>query len=816
MSDDKLYTIELKKVLTIMAKDLINDYPFKKITTEHFVLSLLLSKNSIANKILHRVCESKKIDDIYDYYSELLNNKKNSVNNLKELDNVGYDTVLSNHLIDANSEKEKLNDPKISSEHVFLSILKINDDIKRDFQNIGVTYESFSNEINHMRIDEIKKDNNRREVLKSITGNNTSKIKKNGFIDVYCQNLNVLHKNGAMDKVIGRENEIERVVEVLGRRLRNNVIIVGDSGVGKTAMVNGIVEKIENNEEFALAGKTIFSLNTVSLFIGAIHRGMLEERIDGVINELKNDKDCILFIDDIHNMVSSGGPDIISVLLGALSDGEVKVIATTNYNGYKSYIENESSISRRFQKVTVEETDILETENILKEISFYYEKYHNVKYTEDAIKACVYLAKKYVTGRKLPDSAIDIMDECGSKYKKKHANNNSDLIILKKDLVKFESMRDKCMKVNDFSLGDEYNKKVKEIKSQIIDIEKTKKNEADNTSVVEICEDKIYGVVSSMTGVPISRLTVSEKEKYLNIEKSLNKSIIGQNEAISEISKAVRRNRIGIRKKDKPSSMLFIGESGVGKTFLAQKLAEEIYGSENSLVRFDMSEYSDKTSVNKIIGSSAGYIGYEKGGVLTEAIKKNPYCVLLLDEIEKADKDVYNVFLQVFDNGFITDNTGVKVSFRNVIIIMTSNIGVKDAITLGRGTGFQTDTDKNKQNIIEKSVRKHFPIEFINRIDNIVYFNSLSDDDLKKIIEIELDNLKDRVNKINLDLNIDENVLEFIYGLIKKDENTGARKINRAIQNNIEDKISDLYIEGNYDNGHVFNIKIENNELIVK
>lgn len=812
MDVEKTYTNELKKVLTYISKELINEYPLKKISTEHFILSILNNRQCLAYNLITRTMKSDNMVDLYNYYAQNLHEKKIAITKISKESNIGYDSILSTHMVNADSERDKLSDPKISSEHVLLSILNENKVIYENLALYDITYSNVINEINYIRSEDIKKQNNRRDTLKTITGVDTSKSKKGSFLSNYCLNLNNEAKSGKITPIIGREKEVSRIIEVIGRKDRNNVILVGDSGVGKTAIINGIAHIIEDGTNERLLGKTIYSLNTVSIFTGVSHRGILEERIEGVVNEIKKDHDSILFIDDIHNMVYLGGQDVLGILMNALSDGDVKLIATTNFKDFKSSIEVNSSIHRRLQKITVEPNNISEAENILENSKELYERHHNVRYSNDVIKTCVYLANKHITGRKLPDSAIDIMDECGSRFKGKN-NNLHRMVELKKELKKFEAMRDKSMRINDFILGDEYNRKVKETRSMIIDEEKSNKS----TPIANIIsQDNVYEVVSSMTGVPVSRLSVNEKEKYLSIEKSLSKQIIGQDEAVLEVAKAVRRNRVGVRKKEKPTSMLFIGESGVGKTLLGKKLAEEIYGSENSLVRIDMSEYADKTSVNKIIGSSAGYIGYEHGGVLTEAIKKNPYCVLLLDEIEKADKNVYNIFLQVFDNGFITDNTGIKVSFRDVIIIMTSNVGVKEASSLGRSSGFESNTEKNKKDIIQKSVKKHFPIEFINRIDNIVYFNSLSDDDLKKIIDIELNTLKKRLNDIGYDLWFDTNVINSIFKGLDADQNPGARKVIRAIQDKIEDKISDLYIENDYENGHTFKIDVENDEINIK
>jgi ATP-dependent Clp protease ATP-binding subunit ClpC len=816
MDIDELYTVELKRVLTLINKNLLDDYPSKKITTEHFVLALLNSKQSIAYKVLSRMISQSNLDSIYDFYASFLHeNIPPLLPPGKDGDKpIGYDSTFSNHLTSANDEKEKLNDPKVSTEHVFLSILNTNQSIKKQFEIAGVTYEQFISEINEIRSNDAKKNDEYRSFAESISGFK-SKTNKRNIIETYCVNLNKLAQQGKIDNLIGRESEINRIIKVIGRRNKNNVIFIGLPGVGKTAIVYGLANLIEKGNAMFLNGKTILSLNMTAVIAGTTYRGMLEERMNGIISEIKANKDYILFIDDIHTVLgsnSNNSAEIAGILSNALSDGDVQLIATTSFKEYKNTIENNATLSRRFQKIVIEPTTIGETENILTNIKTYYENYHNVKYSDDAIKACVFLANKYITERQLPDSAIDIMDECGSE-KKVYSPQMDELAELKKELSLIENLRYKSMKINDFKLGDEYNKQAKEIKTKIIDFEKKAKIDS-KTNIKEITEVDIYSTVSEMTGIPLNKLSASEKQKYLNIENILNENIIGQEDVIKKVSQTIKRNRMGLDRKNKPTGVfLCIGESGVGKTLLAKKLAEEIYGGENMLVRFDMSEYSDKTSVNKMIGAGSGYVGYDAGGQLTEAIKNKKHCVLLLDEIEKADKEILNIFLQVFDDGNLTDNTGQKVSFKNVIILMTSNIGARDAATFSRGAGFISNVEENKRSISEKALKSHFAPEFINRLDSIVYFNHLNDENLKKIIGLELKNLDKRLNGIKYSAEYSDEVVEFIFNKVKIDGGSGARPINRAIQNEIENTICDLYLENEYEPNYIFKVMVEDGRI---
>lgn len=815
MDTEKLYTIELKKVLTLVSKDILSDYPAKKITSEHFILGLLNSKQCSACKLLNNIMEKNNFDNIYNFYAKYLNEKSvplmPTYNNEKT---VGYDNVLTKYIIDAEAEKTKLSDSKISSEHVLLSILNSDNNIKKQFENAGVTYDIVYNEISTIRSNNIKKDDEYRALANTISGLNSKSNNKKNVLEQYCVNLNTLSQQGKIDNLVGRKNEINRIIKIIGRRNRNNIVFVGLPGVGKTAIVYGLANMIEQGNAMFLNGKTILSLNMTAIIAGTTYRGMLEDRMNNIISEIKNNKDYILFIDDIHTVLNNGNnsSELSGILTNALSDGDIQLLATTSFKEYKNSIESNTTLSRRFQKIIIDPASSQETEEILSANKIYYEKYHNVKYTDEAIKACISLANKYITERQLPDSAIDIMDECGSE-KKVYNQKNDELVSLRKELINTEKLKNKSMKENDFKNGDIFNKKCKEIQSKIIDFEKKSRNVSEN-DIKEISEIDVYSTVAEMTGIPLTKLSSSEKQKFLNIENILNSNIIGQEEAIQKVSQTIKRNRMGLGRKNKPVGVfLCIGESGVGKTLLAKKLAEEIYGGENYLVRFDMSEYADKTSVNKLIGAGSGYVGYEQGGQLTETIKNNKYCVLLLDEIEKANKEILNIFLQVFDEGFLSDNTGQKISFKNVIILMTSNIGAKEAASFSRSAGFISNVEENKKNISEKALKEHFSPELLNRLDSVVYFKHLDDDNMKKIIKLELNGLNKMLNDINYGIDVDDQVIDIIFDIVKKSGGLGARPINRAIQNEIENKICDLYLNNEYEDNHIFKVIVDDGKI---
>lgn len=587
-----------------------------------------------------------------------------------------------------------------------------------------------------------------------------------------------------------------------------------------TAIVNGIADMIVKDEvPQILKNKEVVMLDVMTLVSGTHFRGMFEERVNGLFNELKNSKNHILFIDDIQQILRSGSKekdtDLSSWIGDILANGEVSVIATTTFKDYRNTIEINTSISRKLQKVVIEPTSIQETIEIIEKTKHYYEDFHNVTYDSDVVKKTVELSQRYITDRSLPDSAIDVIDLSGAytcliDREPQHISN------MRKRLIKINKERSERLNKGDFEFIDSLNKEENFLKKNISDF--NREVEKDKTKYsINITLDNIATSISDMTNIPINKLTLNEKEKIANIENVLKESVVGQDEAIEAVSRIIKRNKVGLGDKNKTlGNLLLLGPSGSGKTLIAKKLAEEIFGSDKALVRIDMSEYSEKNSVAKLTGAAPGYVGFENGGQLTEAIKNKQHCVLLLDEIEKADKEVYNLFLQLFDEGRLTDSAGQMVNFKNVIVLMTSNIGAKQASEMGKGLGFVTDESSNKKSIIEKSLKQTFTPEFINRIDQIVYFNSLSEDNLKEIVKLEINKFIKRLNELNYNLTYTEEVVEHLHSFAIKQKEYGARPIIRLIQDKIEDQITDLMLKNEYEENYTFVATYENEGIIIK
>ena len=535
-------------------------------------------------------------------------------------------------------------------------------------------------------------------------------------------------------------------------------------------------------------------------------RGMFEERVKGILDEIKADPSFILFMDNIGAILADKGKndyEISAMLSRSLENGEIQVIGTSDFASYRKTFDKDPSLARRFQKIVVEAPTVNESLEILNGLKSTYEDFHHVSYDDDAITACVHLADRYIPERNLPDSAIEILDEIGSM--KGTIQESDELKDFRDEIKLLEAKIKGYTNEQKFDDVDFYQKELKNVKKKYNSAKKEfEQNRIDNP--VRITKDDILEIVSIKTNIPVSNLTADDKKKLANMNERIKSHVIGQDDAIDTICKALKRNRIGLHNGGCMYSAIMQGPTGAGKTLTAKQLAKELFGDEKALVRFDMSEFSDKVAVNKLIGSNPGYVGYEEGGQLTETIKNKKHCVLLLDEIEKADPEIYNIFLQVLDEGFLTDNSGMKVDFKNVIVLFTSNIGAKAASDFGRGIGFNENEDVNKKRILLKQLRNKFPPEFLNRLDDVIYFNSLNNDNLKEVIKIEIEKLNKRVNNIGYKIEYDENVLDFILEKIKDDSEFGARPIMRAIQDNIEDKITDALLERDYEQGYIFKI----------
>ena len=651
----------------------------------------------------------------------------------------------------------------------------------------------------------------------------TRKGSETPILDNFSRDLTRLAEEGKIDPVIGRDKEVKRISQILSRKKKNNAVIVGDAGVGKSALVEKLALLIkEGNCPTNLLDKRIVSLDLTSLVAGTKYRGQFEERIKAILNELLEVTNVIVFIDELHTMIgagnASGAMDAANILKPALARGEIQCIGATTFDEYKKHLEKDSALVRRFQKIILSEPTEKETLEILTNLKTSYEEYHRVTYGEDVIETIVKLSKRYITDRQFPDKAIDIMDELGSE--KKISNKVPESIEkLKKEI---EGVREKKIAV---VKSQEYEQAVKlrdSEKKLNLKLESEKKKWLDNlkNNKIPIVSEDVYNIVSNMTGVPITKLDSKETEKLLKMEEILTSKVIGQDEAINTISRAVRRNRVGIKDGGRPiGSFIFLGSTGVGKTYLAKSVAEILFGDPEKIIRVDMSEFMEKHNVSKLIGSPPGYVGYDEGGQLTEKVKNNPFSVILFDEIEKAHKDVFNILLQILDEGHLTDSFGRKVNFTNTLIIMTSNVGAKKVSDFGNGVGFTTSSSENqkyevRKSIIQKSLKQQFTPEFLNRIDDVILFNHLSEDIINKIISIEIGKLVKRLNDKKYLVSFDKTVIERISELNSQEE-YGARPIKRIIQNLCEDFISEEILRGNIIENQQLTIKYKGEKLTV-
>lgn len=825
---------EYKDILTYIVDVLGNEFPTMEFTPEYLMLSILDNPRCHANMIIDNILMSDTLDYLRAYYSDEIKsrNKKPIIDKKK----AKFDKELSDIIARADDEAEFISSTKVGSEHMLLSIINPanNFQIAKKLFSFGLSYDSICNNCRDF-VERETKPAKIKEVDDSYINNNhqdTSKIPlksqinsktfvQNGntpYINKYTINLHEEIANGNYDKLIGREEILNNIIKVLSRRRKNNVVLVGKPGTGKTTIGYALAEMIENSEvPDILEGKQVVMLDVMALVSGTHLRGMFEERVDGLFKELKSNPNYILFIDDMQNVVRNSGKDKdgdLSDMIGKiLSEGDVRVIGTISFKDYRNGIENNSVLSTKLQKIIVEPSTKEETFKILKSNKQYYENFHHVKFSDDCLIKAIKLAKRYITNNNLPDSAIDVIDLTGASIS---LNNKQSLSLksLKEKLNTFDEDKKKAMNSGDFEKLDEIAKKESQLQKEISDMKKQIDN--DDSTWIRATEDDIADTVSAITTIPVSKLSSSNKNIILNIDKILKESVIGQDEAIDEIAKAIKRSRAGFSDNNKCTVMMLHGQSGTGKTLIAKKLAKNIYGDEKSLIRFDMSEYQDKTSVNKLLGSSAGYVGYENGGLLTEAIKNKPYCVLLFDEIEKADESIYNVFLQLFDEGRLTDNNGTTVNFKNVIVIMTSNIGAKQASELGAGVGFQTNIEDNKKSIIEKALKNKFNPEFLNRIDKIIHFNPLTNDNLRVISGLEMKTVAERVKENGVTLEYGDDVINFIYEKAILEKEYGARPIMRIIQDYISDKVVDLVLSSNRKKNK-YHIEVdENNEIKVE
>ena len=699
--------------------------------------------------------------------------------------------------------------------HKIIAMIKENQKIKNDIykdeeefdDNIENTPPKFSNSSQNKSND------------------NTINSSSTPTIDNFSRDLTLAAYNGELDLVVGREREIERVIQILSRRKKNNPVLIGEPGVGKSTIVEGLAQLIVNNKVTRLlCGKRIVSLDIASLVAGTKYRGQFEERLKSIIDELEKNPNIILFIDEIHTIVGAGATtgslDTANILKPALSKGKIQCIGATTLNEYRESIEKDGALERRFQKIIVEPSTAEETLQILRNIKNRYEDHHNVKYSDEALEYCVSLSQRYITDRNFPDKAIDVLDEVGSRTHIRHYNTPQEILDLEKRISTTEDIKKDAIVRQDFELATKMRDLATNLNQQLIE-EKEKWLAIESEHKIEITVDNIRETISQITGVPVQRLAENENERLLRMSDDIKRYIIGQNEAIDKITRAIRRSRVGLKEPNRPiGSFIFVGPTGVGKTLLAKKLAENMFGSADSLIRIDMSEFMEKFSVSRLVGAPPGYVGYEQGGQLTEKVRRKPYSIILFDEIEKANSDVFNVLLQVLDEGFITDSLGRKIDFKNTVIIMTSNAGTRQLKDFGKGIGFNTEENDNKQyahTITQKALEKIFAPEFLNRIDEIIQFNPLKKADINKIILLELNKLSNRCKEIGYTISLTEKAIDYLADK-GYNQQYGARPLQRTIQNEVEDLIVEQLLDKRSFENNVIEIDFDENnkKLIIK
>ncbi|RDC54203.1 ATP-dependent Clp protease ATP-binding subunit [Pedobacter chinensis] len=814
------FSPQVKDVISFSREEALrlgHDY----IGTEHLLLGLIREGDGMAIKILRSLGVDtgklrRSIEDAVRGTSSVTVNLGN-IPLTKQAEKVLKITYL---------EAKIFKSDLIGTEHLLLSVLRDDDNIASQILlQYGVTYDVFKQEVevnkNGFR-DDISNsastggDDDYREEESFSTPKKVSDIKsKTPVLDNFGRDLTKAAEEGRLDPIVGREKEIERVSQILSRRKKNNPILIGEPGVGKSAIAEGLALRIvQRKVSRVLFGKRVVTLDLASLVAGTKYRGQFEERMKAVMNELEKSTDVILFIDEIHTIVGAGGAsgslDASNMFKPALARGEIQCIGATTLDEYRQYIEKDGALDRRFQKVMVEPATPDETVEILTRIKDKYEEHHGVTYTDEAIQACVTLTSRYISDRFLPDKAIDALDEAGSRVHLTNIHVPQNIIDIEAKIEDIKLEKNKVVRSQKY----EEAAKLRDTEKNLIEeLDKAKAEwEAETkTKRYEVSEDNVAEVVAMMTGIPVQRVGQTDSQKLLNMYDKVAEKIIGQDDAIKKLTKAIQRTRAGLKDPKKPiGSFIFLGPTGVGKTELAKELARFMFDSDDSLIQIDMSEYMEKFAVSRLVGAPPGYVGYEEGGQLTEKVRRKPYAVILLDEIEKAHPDVFNILLQVLDEGQLTDSLGRKVDFRNTIIIMTSNIGARQLKDFGQGVGFSTSAKTNQaeshsRGVIESALKRAFAPEFLNRVDDVVVFNSLGKDEIFRIIDIELKALFGRVHTLGYEIALTENAKEYIAekGF---DSNFGARPLKRAIQKYLEDPIAEEILKGELTEGDVLEI----------
>lgn len=781
---------------------------------EHLLLGLIREGEGKAIEILFNL--QINLQDIKNQLEAIV--KNNAENDTTYDENISFNEKASKVLKLCILEAKLLRNIAADSEHILLAIMKVKDNAAfHVLESNGVTYEKIKLTLQpdtHAGLGFSEDEDEDEDIRQSPSGNKSNAAQQQArpaqkkpandtpVLDNFGTDMTKAAEEGKLDPVVGRVKEIERLAQILSRRKKNNPILIGEPGVGKSAIVEGLALRIvEKKVSRILFDKRVIALDMTAVVAGTKYRGQFEERIRSILNELKKNPNIILFIDEIHTIVGAGSAagsmDAANMLKPALARGEIQCIGATTLDEYRQNIEKDGALERRFQKVIVEPTTAEETLQILKNIKDKYEDHHNVNYTDAALEACVKLTNRYITDRNFPDKAIDALDEAGSCVHLTNITAPKEIEEQEKLIDEMKSLKNEAVRLQNFELAASYRDKEKEYTNQLDTLkEEWEKSLKENRETVD--DEQIAEVVSMMSGVPVQRMAQAEGMKLLGMKDDLLSKVIGQDKAIATLVKAIQRSRVGLKDPNKPiGTFMFLGPTGVGKTHLAKELAKLMFGSADALIRIDMSEYMEKFTVSRLVGAPPGYVGYEEGGQLTEKVRRKPYSIVLLDEIEKAHPDVFNILLQVMDEGRLTDSYGRTVDFKNTIVIMTSNIGTRQLKEFGKGIGFaaqvRTDDKEYSRNVITKALNKSFAPEFINRLDEIITFDQLDMDALTRIIDIELKGLYSRVENIGYKLVIDEDAKKFV-ATKGYDVQFGARPLKRAIQNNLEDGISELIL----------------------
>ena len=781
----------------------------KYVSPEHFLLSMFKLHDCNAMKILRNMNFDvpKAQQDIENNFNITPDNYSSSIL-LRELS----DNILRIASLEARNQQQKV----VDTEHLLLAILRDGNSFAcRSLREQNIDYDAVkANMIEHEMLPKSKFDFEEDEDDDKPQGSNSKVHRKTDkksmtdtpALDNFGKDLTKYAAEDKLDPIVGRDVEVERLVQILSRRKKNNPVLIGEPGVGKTAIVEGLAIRIHQRKvSRILFDKRVIALDMASVVAGTKYRGQFEERIQSIMSEIERNPNIILFIDEIHTIVgagsASGSLDAANILKPALSRGELQCIGTTTLKEYRESIEKDGALERRFQKIIVEPTSEQETITILKNIKNRYEDHHQVVYSDEVLEACVKLTGRYISDRCFPDKAIDALDEVGARIRVKNMKAPKNIENLEKEVLLLEANKNDAARNQDFEEAAKIRDRIVEI-SKEIDRLQSEFSKEEEKNRIHITIDDVATTVSMMSGVPIKRLEESDNERLMRMGEQLAGKVIGQDRAIDTVVKAIRRNSVGIKDPNRPiGSFIFLGPTGVGKTLLVKRLAEAVFGNEDAVIRVDMSEFMEKYSVSRLIGAPPGYVGYEEGGQLTEKVRRKPYSIVLLDEIEKAHSDVFNILLQVMDEGRLTDSLGRIIDFKNTIIVMTSNVGTRQLKDFGKGVGFTLPDDQYRDNeyansVIKKALSKTFSPEFLNRIDEIVMFDSLNKESLSKIIDVEIDILKKRLTSMNIELSLTDDAKNFIFEK-GYDTQYGARPLKRAIQNYIEDTLSEGMLMGN-------------------